>query len=245
MDYEAKIYFVEFITSPAWWSVIATFAAAIVAACITHKLGKRQNELQEQQIVIQKRQNELQEQQIKLQERQNKQQEYEVYRSLYVVIKEINHQANVLPNRIYEYFSISSYNDIFPNGFWNYVYKEVNTLSRELSDKLADFELKFGNNEVDANDYYLLVCKMRMLLQFTERMETNKHMACVEQDGKHPACESVSGNYTPLLDALAERTIYEPYKEAVRCNFESFINYRQYVLNQNILDKIKERCKID
>lgn len=234
--------FCDFITNPAWWSVIATFVAAIVAACITSKFSKRQNELQEQQLKIQERQNELQEQQIKLQEQQNKQQEYEVYRALYVIIKEINHKANVLPNRIYEYFSISSYNDIFPNGFWKYMYKDVNALSSELSDKLADFELKFGDSDVDANDYHQLVCDMRMLLQFTERMEVNKHMACIEQQGRHPACEAVRGNYTPLLDALAERTIYEPYKKAVRDEFERFINYRQHVLNQKILDKIKERC---
>ena len=53
---------VKFITDPAWWSVIATFVAAAVAACITSKFSKRQTELQEQQLKIQQRQNELQEQ---------------------------------------------------------------------------------------------------------------------------------------------------------------------------------------
>lgn len=237
--------FCDFITNPAWWSVIATFVAAIVAACITSKFSKRQNELQEQQLKIKERQNELQEQQIKLQEQQNKQQEYEVYRALYVIIKEINHKANVLPNRIYEYFSISSYNDIFPNGFWKYMYKDVNALSSELSDKLADFELKFGNNEVNADNYYQLVCDMRMLLQFAERMEEEKYMVYIQQQGNHPAVKAINGDYSALLDAFAERTVYKPYKNAVRDRFALFITARQYVLNQNILDKIKERCKID
>lgn len=259
MDYETKIYLeklIEAVNSPDWWSVGATIFAAIAAAVITWVLGwrqsklqkqqlkiqERQNELQEQQLKIQERQNELQEQQIKLQERQNKQQEYEVYRPLYVVIKEINRQADVLPTRIYEYFAIPTYNDIFPKGFWNYLYKEINALSSELNDRLADFELKFGDNDVDADDYYLLVCNMRMLVQFAERMEANKHMAYIEHQGRHPASEAVRGNYSPLLDALAERTIYEPYKNAVRDEFERFINYRQYVLNKKVLDKIKERC---
>ena len=120
MDSETKILlnkFIDFITNPAWWSVIATFVAAYVAARITSKFSKRQTELQEQQLKIQQRQNELQEQQIKLQEQQNKQQEYEVYRALYVIIKKINQQADGLPTRIYEYFTIPTYNDIFPNGF--------------------------------------------------------------------------------------------------------------------------------
>ena len=75
--------FCDFITNPAWWSVIATFVAAIVAACITSKFSKRQNELQEQQLKIQERQNELQEQQIK-------QQEYDVYRRIYTQIFDLD-----------------------------------------------------------------------------------------------------------------------------------------------------------
>lgn len=219
--------FINFITDPDWWIVLLTAinTTAVVFIAIV-------------QIRIQK-------QQTKLQEQQNKQQEYEVYRALYVIIKDIYRQAENLLTRIYEYFAIPTYNNIFPNGFWNYMYKEVNTLSSELSDKLADFELKFGDNNVDADDYYLLVCQMRMLLQFAERMETNKHMSCIEQQGRHPASEAVRGNYSPLLDALVERTVYEPYKDAVRDEFERFINYRQLVLNKKILDKIKERCKID
>ena len=217
----------EIISNPDWWIVLLTAinTAAVVFIAIV-------------QIRIQK-------QQTKLQEQQNKQQEYEVYRALYVIIKDINRQSENLPTRIYEYFTIPTYNDIFPNGFWKFMYKAVNTLSRELDDRLADFELKFGDKDVDADDYHQLVCDMRMLLQFAERMEANKHMACIEQQGHHPACEAIRGNYTPLLDALAERTIYEPYKNAVRGEFERFINYRQLVLNKKILDKIKERCKID
>lgn len=66
---------VEAVSRPDWWSVIATFVAAAVAAVITYVLGKRQNELQKQQLKIQERQNELQAQQVKLQEQQNRQQE--------------------------------------------------------------------------------------------------------------------------------------------------------------------------
>ena len=218
---------VEAVDSPDWWTIILTIIniGAFVFVAVT-------------QIKLQK-------QQTKLQKQQNKQQEYEVYRALYVIIKDINRQAANLPTRIYEYFAIPTYNDIFPNGFWKFMYKEVNTLSSELNDKLADFELKFGKDEVDADGYHQLVCEMRMLLQFAERMEANKHMACIEQQGRHPASEAVRGNYSPLLDALVERTVYEPYKDAVRGEFERFINYRQHVLNKKILDKISERCKVE
>ena len=52
--------FCDFITNPDWWSVVATIIAAIVAAVITYVLGRRQNELQQQQLKIQERQNDLQ-----------------------------------------------------------------------------------------------------------------------------------------------------------------------------------------
>ena len=52
--------FCDFITNPDWWSVIATFVAAIVAAEITYVLGRRQNELQQQQLKLQEQQNDIQ-----------------------------------------------------------------------------------------------------------------------------------------------------------------------------------------
>lgn len=52
MDYETKICLVEFITNPAWWSVIATIVAAVVAASITWTLGKRQNNLHKANIKL-------------------------------------------------------------------------------------------------------------------------------------------------------------------------------------------------
>ena len=68
------------LTNPEWWSVIATFFAAIVAARITSKFSKRQNELQEQQ--------------NKLQERQIRAQEYEVYKRLYMLLGNANREID-------------------------------------------------------------------------------------------------------------------------------------------------------
>ena len=51
---------IEKLDSPDWWGFGATVFVGIVAAGITWILGRRQNELQEQQLKIQERQNELQ-----------------------------------------------------------------------------------------------------------------------------------------------------------------------------------------
>ena len=88
--------FYKFITNPDWWSVIATIIAAVIAACITYKLGKRQNELHNQQLNIQKRQNELQEQQLELEKKQIKQNNYEIYHRVYECISNIELYAETL-----------------------------------------------------------------------------------------------------------------------------------------------------
>lgn len=65
--------FCNIITNPEWWSVIATFIGAIAATWITYRLGKRQNELQEQQI---------------------RAQEYEVRKRLYLLLTNANREID-------------------------------------------------------------------------------------------------------------------------------------------------------
>jgi mannitol-specific phosphotransferase system IIBC component len=99
--------FCDFITNPEWWSVIATIFAAIAAAVITFVLGRRQNDLQQQQLKLQERQNELQEQQIKLQEQQNELQKqqnsiqtHEMRKMIYNFMHDINGLAAIFLTEI-------------------------------------------------------------------------------------------------------------------------------------------------
>jgi hypothetical protein len=75
MDYETKLIvekLIDAIHQPDWWGFGATIFVGIVAAAITYVLGKRQNDLQEQQ---------------------TKQQEYELYRRLYKLFFAIHNTA--------------------------------------------------------------------------------------------------------------------------------------------------------
>lgn len=251
--------FCDFITDPAWWSVVVTFVAAIVAAVITYVLGKRQNKLQEQQLEIQACQNELQEQQVKLQKQQNeiqqyqtklqeqqtKQQEYEIYRRLYVIVGKINNKADLLLSRLYEYFSYPIYKAMYDN-FLDFLFREINALDQEFHDCYTDFELKFAHNMRDAQYYRSMISDMRLLVQFIERLEAKKQMEYIEDTkSPHPGILARRGDESVLVEALVAKVTYEPYKEAVRDCLTDYLNGKDDVLKLNTLEKIRERCKID
>ena len=80
---------VEQLNRPEWWSVGATIVAAIVAAVITYVLGKRQNELQEQQI---------------------RAQEYEVRKRLYSLLKNANREIDYFLEKLSSTLYETNYN---------------------------------------------------------------------------------------------------------------------------------------
>lgn len=163
--------FCDFITNPNWWSVIATFVAAIVAACITSKFSKRQNELQEQQLKIQERQNELQEQQIKQQEiqtelmaQQAKAQEHDQYKELYLLIRAIHYKANHIVSNLTSTlrWAISDEQCI---EVLKGRQKEVHELRNRLSEYEVDFELKTDMTNLQYANYYLILIDVEALIE--------------------------------------------------------------------------------
>ena len=158
--------FCDFITNPAWWSVIATFTAAIVAACITSKFSKRQNELQEQQLKIQERQNELQEQQIK-------QQEYEVYRRIYTQIFDLDLFNKALLLRIVAILTNNEDKNLrlkLIEDIWN----EFEKHSDEFSEWTLDLDLKKCGEGKDAKYYYDASQASRKIIQMFKHFVANE-----------------------------------------------------------------------
>ena len=158
--------FCDFITNPAWWSVIATFVAAIVAACITSKFSKRQNELQEQQLKIQERQNELQEQQIK-------QQEYDVYRRIYTQIFDLDLFNKALLLRIVVILTNSEDKNLrlkLIDDIWD----ECEKHSDEFSEWTLDLDLKKCGEGKDAKYYYDASQASRKIIQMFKYFVANE-----------------------------------------------------------------------
>ena len=218
---------VEAINSPDWWMIVLTIINIVAFGFVART-----------QIFLQK-------QQTKLQERQAKQQEYEVYRSLYVLVEKINFQANVLLNRLYEYFSYPIH-DLLPDRYLRHLLGEINTLDTELQDKLADFELKFEHNMQDAEWYRSMIADMRLLIQLIERLEDRKQMEYIE-DTKcpHPGIKASQGDASSIIEALVAKVTHEPYKDFMRQRLETYWRGKEDLLQLKTLEKIRERCKID
>ena len=230
--------FCDFITNPAWWSVIATILAAIVAAVITYVLGRRQNELQQQQV-------ELQRQQTKLQEQQTKAQEYEVYKHLYSVVKEINRESEELLNRFYQYFASSAYKDIFRmagnQGVIGWLYTRINELDNRLDSYAIDFELKLAGDTTDLLHYQTLVDDMRLMTQAMERFEKLQIIVFREEEGVNALTRTYRGENDALINGICDRVAVEKYKDAIRKELENYLLVRKQVMERNTLDKIKQR----
>lgn len=221
------------LTDPAWWSVIATIIAAFVAACITYALGRRQNELQEQQLKIQERQNELQEKQIELQEQQNYIQGFEMHKMMYRFVMETNAYAHIFIPQICRYLQdYNPYEDRMP---LIKLKAEVDELAKDFEDKFADINIQLSF--LEALDYEDLICDMKRVVEKLEDI--------IDEGG-------IKKNHTIKERILAtEDTVYiegilgfikDEFADEYRAVLEEFVENKDYitsVLNSYIEGKVK------
>lgn len=241
MNYETLMHqdkLIEFITNPAWWSVIATFAAAIVAARITSKFGKRQNELQEQQLKIQERQNDLQEQQVKLQEQQLRSEEYNVYRGIYELIFSIHKSVEGFVMKIY---SIIAAGENVKVWTWESIRQEISKLKTDIESKSIDIDLKFSEYDYLPEAYKLILSLMDGTVNRFERVENNGLInSSIKVDTSTMVSNINKGNKCMLL-LIKENIIDE--KENKDLIDAITVIYSQYknVSDIDFLSKIKSK----
>ena len=158
--------FCDFITDPVWWSVIATFVAAAVAAWITYKLGKRQNELQQQQLKLQEQQNDIQKYQTKLQEQQIRQQEYDLYRRMYTRVFELDFFNKTMLHRIVAILTSNEDKNLRLKLIED-IWQEYEKQSEEFNECTLDMDLKQCGEGIDAKYYYdALQASRKVILMF-------------------------------------------------------------------------------
>ena len=230
--------FYKFITNPDWWSVIATFLAAIVAAWITYKFGKRQNELQEQQIKLQKQQTKLQEQQIL-------QQEYEIYSKLYKLVKradvEIEHFLGVIVESLGVIRSKRA-----DNGFLKLKLDYIERICNDLEQNAIDFEIKFTKDFFDLDGYRDILGFMAYNLKSLVKMVEDKKMH-YDIPGSI-TINSVDGSLEKgQVCYIAQHIKDERYEVVIGSNLMSFIERRNKLRenSNDVLAKIRERCKVE
>ena len=235
--------FCDFITNPAWWSVIATFVAAIVAACITSKFSKRQNELQEQQLKIQERQNELQEQQIKQQEiqtelmaQQAKAQEHDQYKELYLLIRAIHYKANHIVSNLTSTLRWAISDEQCIEALKGRQ-KEVHELSNRLSEYEVDFELKTDMTNLQYANYYLILIDVEALIE---------QVVCGLEMGDIVRPKTVSRNINTdeeHIEALLSWTNYNA-RDDIKESANDIAQKINKISGYNVLQSLEKHCKL-
>lgn len=232
MDYETKILlnkFIEFITNPAWWSVIATFVAAYVAARITSKFSKRQTELQEQQLKIQERQNELQEQQIKLQEQQNSIQTHGMRKMIYNFMHDINGLAAIFLTEIRDF--LAEYPTEQSQAPLYEILDGISKIAEDFEDKFLDISLHYSIVEaVDCdNIVYSMIDAVEQLRDIINNNGLKDNYTIVEEFWSEDDSVYINAILGCVKDEYADnyRSILEEFvrsKEVLRGLLDSIIS---------------------
>lgn len=218
MDYETKILLnklVEAVDSPDWWAIGIT----VVNALMIVWLGWRQYNLQQRQV---------------------RQQEYELYRKLYVVIENVENLSGCLLNRIYEYFSLPLYG----KNFLEHLLEQINLCDKQLNKSSIDFKFWTSYNEKEVEYYKELVCSMRLLVQFLQRMEQDKIIKFIDEYNNRAAANGSNNNYTMLIEELLKRVNDETYKKCLKNEIDMYIRTRNFVVKREYLEKIEKYCKV-
>lgn len=209
--------FIEFISDPAWWSVIFTAISTIAVIVIA---------------VVQ----------IRLQKRQAEQQEYDVYRKLYILLRNAN-------------IEIDYYLDNLNNALWEPRYNadkeflqrwqaSIDKLRKDLGESYVDYELKFSKETFDKKGYWEILSLMSRLVRQT--------IISLQQGEVHlsKGVQSISFLQGKKDEAFAKE-IAKHYRGGALPNimmreFTTFIQLKRTVRCDNsLLESIKAKCKID
>lgn len=250
---------VEKLNNPDLLSVGATVLAAVVAAVITYVLGKRQNELQKQQLKIQERQNELQAQQVKLQEQQNRQQEqqtklqeqqirqqeYAIYSQLYKLVSSSNVEINAFLENIHHSFWGRNYYRA-DKGYFKEKKEYIDKLLNELEQNALDFEIKFSKDFFNISDYRTVLTQMSIILQLLNEF-VEKDMIYMEMGSSIRMSYPSDKENEAYAQNIAEHIKDIKVRPLIYAHILSFAKARDKVREggNDILEKIRERCKVE
>lgn len=218
--------FYKFITSPDWWSVIATFITAFAAAWITYKLGKQQEKLQKQQ--------------IKLQEQENKRQEYEYYKDLYRFIGSIYYALKgVCPNILNNIYSVLS-SDFFKIKRL----KDYKGTIKKLRAQLYANEMEFNLKVKTKFDFYIYDDALECAEKIYDRIITGlTNKTIIIPDDDIFCFNGLASDDERFNTLLSKQSKGE--KETLEKCFSKFKEYQDAILKSEVLEELEKHCKID
>jgi hypothetical protein len=226
MDYETKIYLnnlievVEKLDNPDWWTIGVTSAITIVNAAIMIWLGYNQ---------------------YKLLKRQTEAMEFGTYRDLYDIVKDANFQIDNFLDNLWKAEWRPTYQ--FDANFLKDRYDELSVLCKKMNDNITYYELKFSKDFIDINGYRSILHLMLRVYRDMSRLASENKIVYIE--GMQRIYYNQNNEYEAYIDAVSRQFVNAGIGQYIKSYLESFVQERDNVRNNNVLEKIRERCKIE
>ncbi len=234
MDYESKILLnnlIDALSNPEWWNVIATFAAAIVAAVITYIFGKRQVVLQQQH--------------LKLQEQQTKQQDYQLYKSLYKVVSDANIEISNFLFMLYVHISNAPKKDEVEILLQRAV-EQLQKVDETILQCAIDFNLKFPKEKTLVQDYrYLIGGMLNICANLNELYKSGNLVDTKLVSERDDAMIKAFRDDGTLVSAILSHIKYGQARRKEYMFLRGFAYQKNILFGKNYLTKISERCKAE
>lgn len=217
MDYESKILLNNLVSSTDFWTIVITSVNALIMIW----LGWNQ---------------------YKLQKRQTKAQEYDIYRKLYKLLINANNEIDGFLHSLWSALWVPQYE--LDKDFLQRKRAFIDDLRKDLSESYIDYELKFSKDIFNKDGYLKILSLMsnivRQMVLSLEKKEVYlvQGVHCIE-------CENNDMDKTYAV-SIAEHFKQGYLQIVIMQNLDVFIRQKKEVRCDNtVLDKIKEKCKID
>lgn len=217
---------VEAVNRPDWWAIGITAVNALFLGWLAW------------------RQYQLQKQQTKLQEQQIRQQEYAIYSQLYKLVRSSNVEINAFLENIHHSFWGRNYYRA-DKGYFKEKKEYIDKLLNELEQNALDFEIKFSKDFFNISDYCTVLTQMSIILQLLNEF-VEKDMIYMEMGSIRMSYPSDKENEA-YAQNIAEHIKDVKVRPLIYAHILSFAKARDKVRanGNDILEKIRERCKVE
>lgn len=239
MDPELKILLEQLISAISTPSesdinmLAATIASIVMSCCVsvllgyvTYKLGKRQNQIAEQQAELQKLQCEIE--------------EFDIYKEMHRDIYKLQRYSNLVLPMIFGYFASNTAKDQAQQV--EGLEKVFDELSNKIAIDEADFVLRKGENK-EIKDAYDYACFVAFLLGIVPAYVKNNRPEQSDLD-KLNQLRFQNGNNSDQewLKALAP---YLPNNAQLKATIDKFIEEKHLLFDteNNLLERIRKSYK--
>ena len=210
--------FIEFITNPAWWSVIlsaiSTIAVIVIAAV-----------------------------QIRLQKQQTKAQEYKLYSELYDVVNSIDWLINNFLHSLYaklcKYKDVEDIKDELDDMRGRFYKTE-----RDLMRRMIDFQLKTPNGRENVRKYQYAIMLMANLTSTIHRIlqDANGMRLSRTEVEKEYRPSIIASNEILLKSAIVSRIVNQVNAERVEFAIDQFLEAKDELTELKFADEISKFC---